>query len=158
MKIKKMLDEEDLHELFFQHPHLLIGVNETIVEKQHEFMIDKDSIADLYIRTDTSEYVVEIKDRRIKRRDVMQALRYKLKLRGRKNLKVLIVGCSVSHDAFEYAKQQNIYVRIIGTDIPLLLSICNYCRKAYDARRPKCPYCSCTRRLAIIDLRNLQSF
>jgi len=153
VKIKKILDEEDLHELFFQHPHLLIGIGETIVEKHHEFMIDQDSIADLYIKTNTGEYVVEIKDEKIKRKDVVQALRYKLKLSKRRNLKVFIVGYDISHDAFEYAKQLNIHVKIVGKNIPILLSVCNYCRKAYDANKSECPYCNHTSRLAIIDLR-----
>ena len=152
MRIKKILDEESLHELFFQHPHLLVGIDETIVEKHHEFVIDQDSIVDLYIITDTAEYIIEIKDEKIKRKDVVQALRYKFKLSERKNLKVFIVGYGISRDAFEYAKQQNIHVKIIGTNIPMLLSICNYCRKAYDAKRSECPYCKHTSRLAIIDL------
>ncbi|MHA1594591.1 MAG: hypothetical protein ACTSXX_07570 [Candidatus Baldrarchaeia archaeon] len=154
MKIVKIMEEEDLHDFFFQHPYILIGSETPILEKSHERRISPSSIADLYLKTPTSEYIIEIKDNKIRTADILQALRYKMELL-KENLKILIIGYGISADALALARKQKIQVKIIGKDIPSVLAICDHCRRSYDANKNSCPYCGHSRKILIVDLRKI---
>ncbi|MHA1609425.1 MAG: endonuclease NucS domain-containing protein [Candidatus Njordarchaeales archaeon] len=142
MRARRILAEEDLHKLFFEHPYLLINTTgEEILEIEHEYLISPNSIVDLYIKTNVTTYLVEIKDEKITKRDVMQALKYKLEF-DRGYSKVIIVGYGISQEAYELAQKRGIQIMIIGREIPSKLKVCDNCRKAYNANEPICPYCN----------------
>ena len=58
---KKIMYEEDLHEIFYKFPYLIINEPESIIKTIHEYELNSNSIPDIYIETNSEKFYCEIK-------------------------------------------------------------------------------------------------
>ncbi|MGQ4874629.1 MAG: hypothetical protein ACP6IY_11225 [Promethearchaeia archaeon] len=162
---KKVIHEEDLHTFFFKYPHIIIEnldiKDHKVLNKIHEYKLNKSSIPDIYIETSELEIFCEIKFGKLKEKDLYQAIRYFNEIEIMKNDKrlndkkfmVFLIGNDISSQLRNKAIQNKIQIKIIGKDLPDYIKICKNCRKAYDARLNKCIFCSSTGILEFINLK-----
>lgn len=156
---KKVMYEEDLHEIFYRYPYLIVNKPNSIIETIHEYELDSDSIPDIYIETEAKRYYCEIKIGKLKEKDLYQAIRYLNTLQNfnekqkNNNISVILVGKDISNQLKEKAKRRGIKIMIIGKDIPETIKICKKCRKAFDSKNSKCLHCNSKEILEIITLK-----
>lgn len=157
---KRVMYEEDLHKIFFNYPNLIVNDN-LIVKTVHEFILDANSIVDIYIETDKELNFCEIKIHKLKEVDLYQAIRYLNYLKnhrkevGNKIISVILIGMSISEHLKETARHKGIIIKIIGIDIPEQIKICKNCRKAYDSINLSCLFCNSTELIEVISLKNI---
>ena len=156
---KKVMYEEDLHEIFYRYPYLIVNEPNSIIEAIHEYELDSDSIPDIYIETEAKRYYCEIKIGKLKEKDLYQAIRYLNTLQNfnekqrNNNISVILVGKDISNQLKEKAKRKGIKIMIIGKDIPESIKICKKCRKAFDFNNSNCPFCKSNEIFEIITLK-----
>ena len=159
---KKIMYEEDLHEIFFRYPYLIIDEPASIINTIHEYKLDSSSIPDIYIETKNEKYYCEVKLGKLKEKDLYQAIRYfntingnieKNKIKDDKEFSVILIGMNISNQLENKAEKKNIHVKIIGRNILESIKICKTCRKAYDSKELKCIFCKSEEVLEIITLK-----
>lgn len=159
---KKVLYEEDLHELFYRFPYFLVDKPDSIINTIHEYKLNSDSIPDIYIETINENHYFEIKLGALKEIDLYQAIRYlnfleirstKRKSEVHKENFVYLVGLKISRNLENKAIKKGIHVKIIGREIPESIIICKDCRRAYDFKRKVCNFCDSVKQLEIINLK-----
>ncbi|MGQ4891702.1 MAG: hypothetical protein ACP6IP_04340 [Candidatus Njordarchaeia archaeon] len=138
---KVVLTEEDLHEIIIQYPEIIIPA-EDIIDINHEKWESERSRADIHIKTRNMEYIVEIKNREIKYRDILQTARYlaDAKTEGRR-ITPILVGKKISEETEKHAEKLGIAVKIIGREIPKKLKVCGNCKTIYNYEKETCPKC-----------------
>ena len=156
---KKVMYEEDLHEIFFKFPYLIIIDPNSIINTIHEYKLDSNSIPDIYIETDNKKFYCEVKLGKLKEKDLYQAIRYlntivdNIKLNENKEICVILIGMNISNKLKNKAEKQNIKIKIIGKEIPGTIKICKKCRKAYNSKHLKCLFCNSKDILEIVNLK-----
>ena len=156
---KKVMYEEDLHEIFFKFPYLIINDPNSIINTIHEYKLDSNSIPDIYIETDNKEFYCEVKLGKLKEKDLYQAIRYlntvvdNIELNENKEICVILIGMNITKKLKNKAEKQNIKVKIIGKEIPGTIKICKKCRKAYNSKHVKCLFCDSKDILEIVNLK-----
>jgi hypothetical protein len=154
--------EEDLHEIFYRFPYLLIDKPVSIINTIHEYKLDSDSIPDIYIETLYEKYYCEIKLGALKEIDLYQAIRYLNTIKAQieisknkdhKNFLVLLIGMNISGHLEYDAKKKSILVKIVGRNLPESIKICKICRKAYDSKEIRCNFCNSEDFLEVITLK-----
>ena len=156
---KKVMYEEDLHEIFYRCPYLIINNPDSIIKTIHEYQLDSNSIPDIYIETVTERYFCEVKITKLKEKDLYQAIRYLNTIQSfkgkqnEKNFSVILIGMNISNQLKEKARKKNIKTMIIGNEIPDSIKICKNCRKAYDYKNTNCLFCESKELLEIINLK-----
>jgi len=162
IKRKKVIYEEDLHDIFYRFPYLIIDKPVSIINTIHEYKLDSNSIPDIYIETLYEKYYCEVKLRYLKEIDLYQAIRYLntikthieiSKIKNHKKSLVLLIGMNISSNLENDAKKKSILVKIIGRNIPESIKICKYCRKAYDSKEICCNFCNSEEYLEVITLK-----
>jgi len=156
---KKIMYEEDLHDIFYRYPYLIVNEPNSIINTIHEYKLDSNSIPDIYIETDKERYYCEVKVGQLKEKDLYQAIRYfntiQVLTENHKNIKfsVVLIGMNISNQLKEKATQKGIKTMIIGKDIPESIKICKKCRKAFDFIKTNCIFCNSGEILEIINLK-----
>lgn len=159
MHRKKVMFEEDLHEIFYRYPYLIINETESIIKTIHEYILDSNSIPDIYIETETKRYYCEIKLGNLKEKHLYQAIRYFNTIQSLdekqefKNFSIILIGMHISSYLEEKAYNRGIKIMIIGKDIPKSIKICKKCRKAFDFNNSNCPFCKTNEIIEIITLK-----
>ena len=159
---KKVMYEEDLHNIFYRFPYLLIDKPVSIINIIHEYKLDSNSIPDIYIETLHEKYYCEIKLGVLKEIDLYQAIRYLNtvkalseinKIKDQKKSLVLLIGMNISSHLEHDAEKKSILVKIVGRNIPGSINICKKCRKAYDSKEFCCNFCNSEDYLEVITLK-----
>lgn len=156
---KKIMYEEDLHEVFYRYPYLIVNEPNSIIKTIHEYELDSNSIPDIYIETKTKKYYCEVKIGKLKEKDLYQAIRYfntsQVLTKNHENIKfsVILIGMNISNQLKEKATKKGIKTMIIGKDIPESIKICKKCRKAFDFIKKHCSFCNSSEILEIINLK-----
>lgn len=156
---KKIMYEEDLHEIFYRYPYLIVNEPNSIIKTIHEYELDTNSIPDIYIETKTKKYYCEVKIGKLKEKDLYQAIRYLNTIQisnenyQNKEYYVILIGMSISNYLEEKAKRKGIKIMVIGKDIPDSIKICKKCRKAFDYKNINCVFCNSQEIFEIITLK-----
>ncbi|MFX1392203.1 MAG: PD-(D/E)XK nuclease family protein [Promethearchaeota archaeon] len=156
---KKVMFEEDLHDVFYRYPYLIINEPNSIIETIHEYELDSNSILDIYIETKTKKIYCEVKITKLKEKDLYQALRYlnaihnNIEENEKKDIVVILIGMKSSNNLRETANRRGIKIMVISNEIPDSIKICKKCRKAYNSRFLKCSFCDSTEIFEIITLK-----
>lgn len=159
IKRRKVMFEEDLHDIFVEHPYLLVD-EKPIIKIVHEYKLNENSIPDIMIKTGANAYFFEVKNSKLNESHLFQAQRYQNYLKDNedcpdyKNYLVTLIGTGISDILTKKAEKHGIKIKTIGKSIPKQLKICRNCRKAYDSVLPKCFYCSSQEILEIITLKD----
>ena len=112
---KKIMYEEDLHEIFFRYPYLIINEPASIINTIHEYKLDSSSIPDIYIETKNEKYYCEVKLGKLKEKDLYQAIRYfntingnieKNKIKDDKEFSVILIGMNISNQLENKAEKK----------------------------------------------------
>ncbi len=155
---KKILYEEDLHDIFQKHPYLIINEPNSIIKTIHEYELDSISIPDIYIETIDKKIYCEVKITKINEGHLYQAIRYlntvlnNIEENENKEISVILIGMKISDQLKGKAKKRGIKIMIMGKEIPGTIKICKKCRKAYDSKYLNCLICGSEEILEIITL------
>ncbi len=160
---KKVMFEEDLHEIFYRFPYLIVNKTASIINTIHEYRLDSASIPDIYIETLFKKYYCEVKLGNLKEIDLYQAIRYSNTIKTQidnheiqedsKKSIIILIGINISSNLEDMAKKKDISVKIIGRNIPESITICKNCRKAYDSKVFCCSFCNSNEILEVITLK-----
>ena len=156
---KRIMFEEDLHEIFYKFPYLITNESNSIINTIHEYKLNSDSIPDIYIEEINKKTYCEIKITKLNEKDLYQAMRYLNALNINRNeiqnegLSVVLIGMKVSNQLKKKASEKGIEIKIIGESIPEVIKICKYCRKAYDFKYLTCNFCNSDELFEIVTLK-----
>jgi len=134
-------DEIDLHKLLQEHPEIVFPHGECHTIKR-EIKNSNSTRIKLELNCENKKYILEIKNRKIKRDDLLQAIRYKIE--AAEKAEVILIGKKPKEEILRESEKWGIKIITLGEEIPKTIKICESCRKAYNGTKDKCPYCNNT--------------
>jgi len=141
--------EYNIHSIIRNYPYLL-GDEFDNLDLRHERIYQDRTRADFVFTDSNLSVVVEVKKGPIDPRMLDQALHYLEKEKQEnpsKCVKCLLVGTR-TNKAIERKINESNYrfeVKLLGSDVPTRIKICDRCRKANALSSQRCEYCNSAR-------------